>query len=91
MIERDVMDIYYSFQKDLSYNYDSLKKFISSSSVESVIILGHSILGIDTYYEDILIPAFKEKNWIITWYDNDINAKKFIANYSITSYNLIEW
>lgn len=92
MIERDVMDIYYSFSKDLSYNYDSLKKFISSSSVESVIILGHSILGIDTpYYEEILIPAFKEKNWIITWHDNDINAKKFIANYSITSYNLIEW
>ena len=90
--ERELIDIYYSFSKDISSNYEALERFIKACDVDNVVILGHSFLGIDEpYYSDILVPLFREKNWRITWHGDENAARAFVSKYGLNHCELIGW
>lgn len=86
-------EIYYAFSKNLSMNYDILSKFIDENKVKitEVIVLGHSMLGVDEpYYRDVIIPKLKDVYWNVYWHKFD-DASIFIEKYKLTKAESKEW
>lgn len=80
--------------KNLEMNYDALKNFINNKDIEKVVVMGHSLIGVDCpYYADIIIPKFKDCRWLFYWhFDSDKQAVEiFIDRFSITNFSLVAW
>ncbi len=80
--------------KSLQKNFEALKLFISDKNIDEVIIMGHSILGVDkSYYSEIIVPALKDCQWTFYYYSEDDRNKidKFINLFSLSKYTLKEW
>lgn len=91
-LEQNVHQIYFSFTKSLSNNYDALKTFIEKQKIDEVMILGHSFLGIDRpYYDDIIIPLLRDCHWNIFCHQSCNMAKEFIKKYNIADFELNMW
>lgn len=70
----NLKEIYYTFSKKLSMNYDVLSKFIdeNKTKITEVIVLGHSMLGVDEpYYRDVIVPKLKDVHWDVYWHKFD--------------------
>ena len=68
------------FTKNLKSNADKLKSFIGENKFDEIIIMGHSYLGVDRYYyNEMLIPFYRDIKWTIFCYNKEsiIKAKKF--------------
>lgn len=80
--------------KDLKSNYELLNDFVSSNDFDEVVIMGHSIMGVDLdYYTDIIIPKLMKKKWIFYYY-NDMNlqeSKDFVEMFELENYEFINW
>ena len=80
--------------KNLEMNYDSLNNFINNNVIEEVVVMGHSLIGVDCpYYADIIVPKLKDCRWVFHWHFNsDKKAiEEFIKKFSINNYSLVEW
>ncbi|XQY92378.1 bacteriophage abortive infection AbiH family protein [Metabacillus sp. HB246100] len=80
--------------KNLEINYATLKSFISSNDIDEVIVIGHSIMGVDfPYYSDIIMPVLKDRRWIFYWHSKGDRDKieLFIKRFSLKDFVLIEW
>lgn len=83
-----------SSYKDISSNYERVSKFIKNKQITEIIIMGHSISGVDKpYYTDILVPKFKNCKWTLYYYKNKDDANKFIEEHllEMKNCNLIKW
>lgn len=90
-IESNLEHISWAFSKDLKSNFDKLKSFLIDVSVDEVVIIGHSFMGVDEqYYCEVIIPFYKDKKWTFYYHKNDSEAKAFVSKYSINNYELIE-
>lgn len=79
------------FTKNLKANTGKLKSFIGVNKSDEIIIMGHSYLGVDKYYyNDILIPFFRNIKWTIYCYNREstIEAQNFFKEHKI--YGLIK-
>lgn len=95
-LKRDIKEIYLAFSKDLSVNYDILKEFIESymSVISEIIVLGHSVLGVDEpYYKDIITPMLSHKKWSMYWHDKDSEekVKEFSNKYGLQDVRFVKW
>lgn len=89
----DLKEIYYAFSKKLSMNYDVLSKFIdeNKTKITEVIVLGHSMLGVDEpYYRDVIVQKLKDVHWDIYWHKFD-DASIFIEKYKLPEAKSKEW
>lgn len=80
--------------KTLGKNYDLLKSFISKKGIDEVIVMGHSITGVDfAYYADVIIPVLKDCRWVFYWHSTDDRDKiiQFIKDFSLKDFALVEW
>lgn len=80
--------------KNLEKNYAALKSFISSKGIDEVIVMGHSIMGVDfPYYSNVIVPVLKDLRWIFYWHSKDDRDKIdiFIRQFSLKNFDLIEW
>jgi len=83
-----------SASKDLEKNYAPLKSFINSKDINEVIVMGHSIMGVDfPYYSDVIVPALRSRRWDFYWHSKDERdkIKLFIKQFSLKNFALIEW
>lgn len=90
----NLIDFCNAATKDIKRNYDALKKFIIQKDINQVIIMGHSIMGVDNaYYIDIIVPLLKECLWTFFYFDNKslADAARFIEVFSIKRYEYIKW
>ena len=89
----NLKEIYYAFSKKLSMNYDVLSKFIdeNKTKITEVIVLGHSMLGVDEpYYRDVIVPKLKDVHWDVYWHKFD-DASIFIEKYKLPEAKSKEW
>lgn len=89
----NLKEIYYAFSKKLSMNYDVLSKFIDENKtrITEVIVLGHSMLGVDEpYYRDVIVPKLKDVHWDVYWHKFD-DASIFIEKYKLPEAKSKEW
>lgn len=80
--------------KNLEMNYDSLNNFINNNVIEEVVVMGHSLIGVDCpYYVDIIVPVLKDCQWVFYWhFDSDKYAiEEFINRFSIDNFSLVAW
>lgn len=80
--------------KDIKKNYDTLDEFIREKQIEEIVIMGHSLLGVDeSYYSDIIVPLFKNCYWYIYYYSasNLQDAKEFVRKYKINKFEFTKW
>ena len=80
--------------KNLEMNYDSLNNFINKNVIEEVVVMGHSLIGVDCpYYADIIVPKLKDCRWVFHWHFNSDkkDIEEFIKKFSINNYSLVEW
>lgn len=71
--------------KDISSNYERLKRFLYKKNIDEVIVLGHSFMGIDLpYYDEVLMPTLKDCKWTIYWFSEEDykNIAKFEKRFS---------
>ena len=81
------------FTKNLKSNAEKLKSFIGNKKIDEIIIMGHSYLGVDKYYyNEILIPFYRNAKWVIYCYNSEavIDAKKFFKEYKLSGL-IKEW
>ena len=89
----NLKEIYYAFSKKLSMNYDVLSKFIdeNKTKITEVIVIGHSMLGVDEpYYRDVIVPKLKDVHWDVYWHKFD-DASIFIEKYKLPEAKSKEW
>lgn len=80
--------------KNLEMNYDSLNNFITDNDIDEVIVMGHSLIGVDyPYYADIIVPKLKECRWVFHWHSNSDkkDIEEFIKKFSIKDFFFVEW
>ncbi|MCL2610111.1 MAG: bacteriophage abortive infection AbiH family protein [Defluviitaleaceae bacterium] len=80
--------------KNLERNYPTLKNFLSERPIDEVIVMGHSIMGVDlSYYSDIIIPGLKECLWRFYCHrELDMqNANKFAKKFSLAKICIEKW
>ncbi|MED1674458.1 AbiH family protein, partial [Pallidibacillus thermolactis] len=80
--------------KNLEKNYKTLRDFISTKNIYEVIIMGHSIMGVDfRYYSDVIIPVLKNCCWTFYCHSNDDrdNAIKLIQQFSLKDFCIKNW
>lgn len=80
--------------KDLKKNYSKLREFINNKNIDEVVVMGHSILGVDiSYYEEIIVPKYKNCRWKFYCHsDNDkIAVEQFTKKFGIKDFALINW
>ena len=80
--------------KDIERNYEPLKRFTMDKQVDQIVVMGHSIFGVDkAYYSDIIVPAFQDSYWSFYYHseDNLLDAKKFIHQFEIENFEFIKW
>lgn len=62
--------------KDIDSNISKLQMFLSRFEIDNVVIIGHSLNGIDQpYYDKVLIPLLRDKTWAIFCYNKDAETK----------------
>lgn len=72
--------------KNTNKNINKLETFLQNADIDKVIVMGHSLQGMDiTYYENFFIPHYGNKMWSI--YCHGDNGKKD-AEAFITKYGL---
>lgn len=72
--------------KNVSENAEMLRTFIAKKEIREVVILGHSLLGVDDfYYENIIVPQFSSCKWKIYCHDDESikTAKEFAQKYDL--------
>jgi len=80
--------------KDIKLNYAPLEEFVSDVDADEIHVLGHSFMGVDLpYYEDILIPKYRDSKWIFKCYSrvDFINICYFVNEYHIKNYIIEKW
>lgn len=80
--------------KNIKKNYKTLRDFISGKNINEVIIMGHSIMGVDfPYYSDVIIPVLKDCCWKFYCFSDDDrkNTFKFIQRFSLNNFCIKEW
>lgn len=80
--------------KDIERNYEPLKKFTEDKQIDQIVVMGHSILGVDkAYYSDIIVPAFQDSYWSFYYHseDNFLDAKEFVRQFGIENFEFIKW
>ncbi|OIJ17340.1 hypothetical protein BKP37_02210 [Anaerobacillus alkalilacustris] len=80
--------------KNLEKNYASLKSFIISKDIDEVIVMGHSIMGVDfPYYSDVIVPILRCRKWVFYWHSKDDrdNIELFIKLFSLKNFTLVKW
>lgn len=80
--------------KDIEKNYEYLKKFIENKQIDEIIVMGHSILGVDkAYYSDIIVPVFQNCSWSFYCHskNNCLDAKEFVSQFEIANFKFIKW
>lgn len=80
--------------KNLDENYEALNLFIRTKNIDEVVIMGHSIMGVDNaYYSDVIVPVLKDCHWTFYCYsdDNRNDANLFVKQFSLKNYLLKEW
>ena len=93
-IRENLKKIYSAFSKQPSNNYSTLAEFINKNitQITSVIVLGHSMLGVDElYYKDIIVPRLKHVQWDIYWHGSDSAVKRFDGRYKLPNVQFREW
>ena len=81
------------FEVSRNMNYDVLSKFIdeNKTKITEVIVLGHSMLGVDEpYYRDVIVPKLKDVHWDVYWHKFD-DASIFIEKYKLPEAKSKEW
>ena len=89
-----VVDFCEAGAKNIEKNYVPLDKFIRNKQIEEVVIMGHSMLGIDkAYYSDIIVPLLNNCRWSFYYHSEDdlIDAKGFVRMFDIKRYEFLEW
>ncbi len=80
--------------KDLYKNYGPLQNFIKDTPVDEIIIIGHSLTGVDfPYYRDILAPCFEQCKWTIMCHDSENfrDAECFIHELNLQNAHTEAW
>lgn len=83
--------------KNISNNYNKLKKFIENKKIDEVIIMGHTLTASDyAYYRDVLIPQLYNAKWTIMHHDNGKedsmdDIKRFLLWTNLKNYEILEW
>ena len=78
--------------KDIPNNYKKINNFVENKHIEEIIIIGHSIMGIDNpYYSNVFVPRFKNCKWTFYYYKDKKNIDKFIEKYSLNNCNYIQF
>ena len=91
-IEDKLKNIYRSFSKNLVDNYQKLENFVQGQTIDEVVIIGHSHMGVDEpYYRDVLVPMLKDSKWTFFCYGSKDTAQAFVEKYSIYKYRMISW
>lgn len=93
-LKKSLKEIYLAFSKETAGNYPILENFLKCKvgEISEVIVLGHSILGVDEpYYRDVIIPLMKNKKWVIYWHNNDSEATKFVDKYDLIYAQIVRW
>ena len=67
---RDIENFIDVASKNIELNIPKLKRFLEEKDIDEVVIMGHSLGGPDDlYYEQVLVPLFKDIKWVIFVYD----------------------
>ena len=67
---RDIENFIDVASKNIELNIPKLKHFLEEKDIDEVVIMGHSLGGPDDlYYEQVLVPLFKDIKWVIFVYD----------------------
>ncbi|OPX92307.1 MAG: hypothetical protein A4E53_00564 [Pelotomaculum sp. PtaB.Bin104] len=80
--------------KNLNQNYVQLKSFIESTEIDEVIVMGHSIMGVDfPYYLEVIVPALIGCRWKFYWHSNmdQDDIKAFINQFPLKNYTTVKW
>jgi len=80
--------------KNIVKNYEPTRKFTENKDIDQVVVMGHSILGVDkAYYSDIFVPKFKNCRWSFYYHSDDslIDAKEFVRQFEIDDFEFIAW
>ncbi|QHK17615.1 hypothetical protein JS82_05660 [Methanomassiliicoccaceae archaeon DOK] len=79
--------------KDLNRNYEPLRKFLQRGDIDSVTILGHSVLKADyPYYRDVIVPALHDCSWHLYYHDDGRESiLNFIGKFQLRNFELKEW
>lgn len=83
-----------AMSKDLKSNYQSLRRFLSGKTINEVVVMGHSFLGVDkAYYDDIFVKQFRGLPWSFYWYSpNDLkNIQQAQSIFNLSNVNSIRW
>lgn len=74
-------------------NYDDLTYFIKTAPIDEVVVMGHSLIGVDgAYYANVIVPLLKDSRWVFYWYSefDKSDILKFIDLFSIREYELVK-
>ena len=80
--------------KKLENNYDDLTHFIKTAPIDEVVVMGHSLIGVDgAYYSNVIVPLLADSRWVFYWYSEfeKSDILKFVDLFSIREYELIKW
>jgi len=90
----NIIDFCKAASKNLKENYQILSDFINNGEIDEVVVMGHSILGVDyPYYSDIILPKLAHCSW--RFYcnsDEDVSdARKFAKEFSLKNFHIERW
>lgn len=61
--------------KDIKKNYSNLESFINKE-IDEVIVMGHSLMGIDfDYYKDTILPKLLDVKWTFYYHGKKVKMK----------------
>lgn len=79
--------------KNLKSNYLVLDGFVDSETLDEICVFGHSFDGVDKpYYEEILIPRFRNKHWLFVMYneqEDELRVKSFCSENRIEDFDSV--
>ena len=80
--------------KSIFENIERLESFVNQVEIDKIVIMGHSIMGIDKeYYDKVLIPKYSNIPWCFYFHGNGNKQtiNDFIEEFKIRQFTLIEW
>lgn len=80
--------------KNVTKNFLALNSFLTGKDITEIVIMGHSLCDADMpYYENILVPFYKDLKWTFYYrFDNDLlKIKQFIAKNNLREYQITYW
>ena len=75
-------------------NYSGLTYFIKTAPIDEVVVMGHSLIGVDgAYYSNVIVPLLADSRWVFYWYSEfeKSDILKFVDLFSIREYELVKW